>query len=395
MKKRVLCLVMVFAMLLPTLIVPAGAYSTSMPQGIQLFVGPRNAYGGTTTYEEYTDADIEKLVGACSEFIMNCINGPINYDINGNAIITTSILNNMNESYVFSGTNKNTLVDTYSDMLSNYSSNAKTYCNLKVLADAQIELAKRLIAEDSSVSIWFCFPFIAYFPCALEYVDPFTEYANYIKSEMTSSKWRNNVRGFYWSTESIGWSAAFTSSASNNFGNPHVMLMDAMGDLVKGTYGKEFMWMPYTTTTAGVGLDKNDVRMGYVANKTTIFDYILLQPGYYWDTGKLECLRRVTASATNNKVYFYNSNYSYTSSNVVGGSKVSGAADIGVVMEISNEIVNGSSSHAASFYNDTYYEYTLKYNSLKTSIPIVFYAGAEPSLMQTTVFNYVKSFLNY
>ena len=31
-------------------------------------------------------------------------------------------------------------------------------------------------------------------------------------------------------------------------------------------------------------LDKNDVRMGYVANKTTIFDYILLQPGYYWDT---------------------------------------------------------------------------------------------------------------
>ena len=83
------------------------------------------------------------------------------------------------------------------------------------------------------------------------------------------------------------------------------------------------------------------------------------------------------------------------SANVVGGSKVSGAADIGVVMEISDEIVYGSSSHDASFYNDTYYEYTLKYNSLKTRVPIVFYAGAAGSLMEPTVFNYVKNFLNY
>lgn len=395
MKKRVLCLVMVFAMLLPTLVVSANAYSTSMPQGIQLFTGPKDPYGGTETYKEYTDADIGKLVGICSEFIINCINGPINYDLDGNAIITTDILNNMNPSYVFSGTTKASLINTYSDMLSDYSNGAKTYANLKVLADAQIELANRLIAENSSVSIWFSFPFVAYFPCALEYVDPFTDYANYIKNGMATRKWNNNVRGFYWATESIGWSAAFTSAASNNFGNPHVMLMDTMSDLIKGTYGKEFMWMPYTTTTAGVGLDKNDVRMGYVANKTTIFDYILLQPGYYWDTEKLECLRRVTASATNNKVYFYSANKTYPNSNVVGGSKVSGAADIGVVMEISDEIVYGSSSHDASFYNDTYYEYTLKYNSLKTRVPIVFYAGAAGSLMEPTVFNYVKNFLNY
>lgn len=226
MKKRVLCLVMVFAMLLPTLVVSANAYSTSMPQGIQLFTGPKDPYGGTETYKEYTDADIEKLVGICSEFIINCINGPINYDLDGNAIITTDILNNMNPSYVFSGTTKASLVNTYSSMLSDYSNGAKTYANLKVLADAQIELANRLIAEDPSVSIWFSFPFITYFPCALEYVDPFTDYANYIKNEMATRKWNNNVRGFYWSTESIGWSAAFTSAASNNFGNPHVMLMD-------------------------------------------------------------------------------------------------------------------------------------------------------------------------
>ena len=80
-----------------------------------------------------------------------------------------------------------------------------------------------------------------------------------------------NMRGFYWATEEIGWSATFTSSSANNFGNPHVMLMDAMSDLVKGSYGKEFLWMPYMEMIPGVGLDKNDVRVGYVANRSTIF----------------------------------------------------------------------------------------------------------------------------
>ena len=396
MKKRVLCLVLVFVMLLPTMIVPASAYSTGMPQGIQLYVGPRSAYGGSTMYEEYTNDDIAELVGASSEFVMNCINAPINYDLDGNAIITDDILSRMNESYVFHGTSKSALVTSYGNMLDDYASSAATYCNLQVLADAQVELAQRLISEDSSVSIWFCFPVIAYFPCALEYEDAFTDYVNYIKNEMTSSTWRNNVRGFYWATETVGWSATFTSNASSNFGNPHVMLMDAMGDLVKGTYGKEFMWMPYTTTTAGVGLDKNDVRMGYVANRSTIFDYVLLQPGYYWDTNDVECLRRVAASATNNKVYNYSASSSYTNSTVVGGGKVSGAADIGVVMEIDDKIVNGSEEHAASYYNNTYYEYTLKFGSIKSNVPIVFYAGAQPSLMNhTVVFNYVKNFLNY
>ena len=395
MKKRVLCLVLVFVMLLPTMIVPASAYSTGMPQGIQLYVGPRSAYGGSTMYEEYTDTDITKLVGASSEFIMNCINAPINYDLDGNAIITDSILNNMNTSYVASSTTKSALVTSYSGMLDDYASSAATYCNLQVLADAQVELAQRLISEDSSVSIWFCFPVIAYFPCALEYEDAFTDYVNYIKNEMTTSTWRNNVRGFYWATETVGWSATFTSNASSNFGNPHVMLMDAMGDLVKGTYGKEFMWMPYTTTTAGVGLDKNDVRMGYVANRSTIFDYVLLQPGYYWDTADVECLRRVAASATNNKVYNYSSSYSYTNSIVVGGSKISGAADIGVVMEVDSRIVNGEGSKTASVFNNNYYEYILKFDSIKEDVPIVFYSGARPSLMNNTVFNYVKTFLNY
>lgn len=92
-----------------------------------------------------------------------------------------------------------------------------------------------------------------------------------------------------------------------------------------------------------------------------------------------------------NKVYNDNANSATTAyTSVVGGSKVSGAADIGVVMEITDAIAGSDSS-----YNDRYYEYTLKFGSIKTRIPVVFYAGAQPSLMNDTVFNYVKNFLNY
>lgn len=397
MKKRLFCLVFVFVMLLPTILIPANAYSTGMPQGIQLFAGPRSPYGDSTaTYETYTNSDITKLLSASNEFVINCINGPFNYDIDGKQIISESTINNMDTSYIFSGADLDSLIDSYSGILAKYTGRASTICNLKVLADAQVELAERIIDADSSATIWFSFPFIGFYPCALEYEEPFTDYANYIKSQMSTSDWNQNVRGFYWATEEIGWSATFTSSSANNFGNPHVMLMDAMSDLVKGSYGKEFLWMPYMEMIPGVGLDKNDVRVGYVANRSTIFDYILLQPGYYFHGNeKLECLRRATACATNNKVYFYSASSSYTNSNVVGGSKVSGAADIGVVMEISDTIVYGDKDHPASFYNDNYYECTVKFNPIKSKVPIIFYGGARDSLMQTTVYNYINNFLDY
>lgn len=407
MKKRVLCLVLVFVMLLPTMIVPASAYSTGMPQGIQLFVGPRNAYEDERDYEEYTDDDLAELVDISNEFIMNCINAPLNYDMDGAAIITEAVIAQMAPAgentpagiynqYVFHGASASSLMTSYSTQIENYDESASTACSLKALADAQIELAERLIDAKSSVSIWFCFPVINFWPCALAYENAFEEYVQYFEEQMISREWTNNVRGFYWATETIGWSGTFNTSTASNFNNPHVMLMDAMGDLVKGTYGKEFMWMPYTTTTAGVGVDKNDVRMGYVANRSTIFDYVLLQPGYFTNGSEyLECLRRVTASATNNKVYNYSSSYSYTNSTVVGGSKISGAADIGVVMEVDSRIVNGEGSKTASFFNNNYYEYILKFDSIKEDVPIVFYSGARPSLMNNTVFNYVKNFLNY
>lgn len=402
MKKRVLCLVLVVVMLLPTMIVPASAYSTDLPQGVQLYVGHKSVKYDTMLYADYSDDDIEDLLTVCDEFVMNCINKPFNYDLNGNAIITTSDINSISSVNISSNATVSNLKTSYNDILaSDYLSNdGSSNCNLKYLADAQIDLANRIINQKSSATIWFCFPLIGFFPCALEYQDAFEEYAAYIKSQMSNTRWANNVRGFYWATENVGWSGKFNapSSSSNpsseNFGNPHVKLMIAMANLVKGSYGKEFLWMPYTSVTSNTALTQNDIRMGYVANKTTIFDYILLQPGYYTHGNDyVEPLRRVAASATNNKVYCPSTTTSYTQ--VVGNSKVSGAAKIGVVMEIDDKIVNGGTENPASFYNNTYYEYTLKFNPIKANVPVIFYAGARDSIKNGIVFNYVKNFLNY
>lgn len=45
------------------------------------------------------------------------------------------------------------------------------------------------------------------------------------------------------------------------------------------SYDKNFLWIPYSSDTNG-GIYKN---LGYVANKTDIFDTILIQPSYFFD----------------------------------------------------------------------------------------------------------------
>lgn len=46
--------------------------------------------------------------------------------------------------YVF-GTDGNSLIESFRTQISSYQASAKTACSLKALADAPIELAKRLI----------------------------------------------------------------------------------------------------------------------------------------------------------------------------------------------------------------------------------------------------------
>lgn len=193
-----------------------------------------------------------------------------------------------------------------------------------------------------------------------------------------------NVRGFYWGTEAVtSYYTKFDEGAAGNYyNNRMIQLMADIGNLVHNN-NKQFMWIPYNTKDTQTSSLYTFIRAGYVANKTNIFDYVIIQPGYYQNSDMLNQLDYVKKSAQNNK--FYNN-----SGGVVGGTKTS-STKIGAEMEIDSKIA-GSDWKG---YNDRYYEYTLRFKPLRGSTPFAFYAGDRDSLMNNTVLNYVTAFLNY
>lgn len=159
--------------------------------------------------------------------------------------------------------------------------------------------------------------------------------------------------------------------------------MADIGNLVHNN-NKQFMWIPYNTKDTETSSLYTFIRAGYVANKTNIFDYVTIQPGYYQNSDMSNQLNYVKKSAQDNK--FYNN-----SGGVVGGTKTS-STKIGAEMEIDSKIAGGSNWQG---YNDRYYEYTVRFKPLRGSTPFTFYAGDRDSLMNSTVLYYVTDFLNY
>lgn len=249
---------------------------------------------------------------------------------------------------------------------------------------AQVALAKQIISKEPNATIWFSFPMVTFQACAQYYKEPFTYMFNQIKSQIGTTAWNKNVRGFYWGTEAVtSYYTKFDEGAAGNYyNNRMIQLMADIGNLVHNN-NKQFMWIPYNTKDTQTSSLYTFIRAGYVANKTNIFDYVIIQPGYYQNSDMLNQLDYVKKSAQNNK--FYNN-----SGGVVGGTKTS-STKIGAEMEIDSKIA-GSDWKG---YNDRYYEYTLRFKPLRGSTPFAFYAGDRDSLMNNTVLNYVTAFLNY
>lgn len=382
-KKRIIGLVLAASIIIPTFLVfPVSAYSTSLPKGIQLYTGWRNN-DISSPYEAYTNQDILSLSAFTTDFVINSGTSRFSYYNSTTPIVTFAEINAipLSDTNVGSAANLASLKTQYI----NYLNATSPSINLVAQANQEVALAVQIIQQVPNATIWFCFPQIYYHPLSLNYQTPFTNYAAYLKSSLdaySTSYWTNNIRGFYYATEEIGsYSTAFDVGLSN-FGNKQVALMSALSTLVRTTYGKQFLWMPYMGTDTGTSVtSSNFMRVGYVANKTSIFNYVLLQPNYYFDANADPIpLRRVQTSAINNKVYNY-------AGNVIGSTKT-GTSTIGVVMEIDSNVTSFD-------YNARYYEYTLKYGSIKSTVPIIFYAGARNSTMNSSVFYYVSTFLNY
>jgi len=388
---------------------------SSTPQGLLLYVG-YDSRSGKYLYTEYTDDDLDTLTSYIDEFVILSGNTPYNYDISGTQIITEDKINNLSADlvnnaadlesikadykYLLTGDESDTSVASdltienpkesgfspYVSLLFNHldpnmykdgefsvesamaESAISTKLTLSALAKSVENLVKNIVAANSNAVIWLPFPLIEFPSLAEEYVTPFTKYMNKLKSDLDTSIWKKNIRGFYWCTEAVVqyYTPFDYTAASDNFNNPMVKAMSSMGNKVSNL-GKQMLWIPYYDNYNAETLQ----RLGYTVNRTTIFDYVMLQSGYYFYSDKAVNIYCIQKCIEEDAVY------SPDKTTLYGGSKATGAATVSYEMEIDDRV-------SQQAYNDRYYGYTSEFSSYKT-YPFMFYAGDRSSTMNSYV----------
>ena len=281
--KKLLTMLLVGIMSSVLLVTPAAAYSSSeMPNALLLYVGT-NSNHFWDPYPAFSNNDLDKILDATQEFVIINSNATYNYyQKNGT---TTQIVSNSSINAIQSSDIQfpNTLANIKEDYLGLLSS-AGSYpsVTLDKSVSAQVELAKQIISREPNATIWFSFPTVTFQACAQHYKEPFTYMFNQIKSQIGTTAWNKNVRGFYWGTEAVtSYYTKFDEGAPGNYyNNRMIQLMADIGNLVHNN-NKQFMWIPYNTKDTETSSLYTFIRAGYVANKTNIFDYVTIQPGYY------------------------------------------------------------------------------------------------------------------
>ena len=142
-------------------------------------------------------------------------------------------------------------------------------------------------------------------------------------------------------------------TASNPTAHPQVAMLNTIASYVHNTLGKKTLWIPYY----GRGGNWNNTiySIGVLANKTNIFDYVIMQPSYYFNPGtsngvdvNVDNLYAVRESITLNKVVGRPSAYS-----VVTGNKTSNTK-IGAEMEMDMHYTESGCSTRFAKYMDCF-----------------------------------------
>ncbi|MDZ5610710.1 hypothetical protein U2I54_27895 [Bacillus pseudomycoides] len=176
--------------------------------------------------------------------------------------------------------------------------------------------------------------------------------------------------------------------------NKTVKLANDLSYYVKNSLSKryDFIWAPAYSNAEAIAADTIK-RVGFVANRTNIFDEVLLQPNYYFnETGTanqapVSNLQGVKYSIQKQQVTFRDGNPALT--------KLSNnTTRIGVQMEIDGKISWGDPSHnlTASVFQNRYQEYANTLKPFVGSYPISFYAADKNHIFNTNVLNSINQF---
>ncbi len=341
-------------------------------------------WGSTSTeYSRFTDSDLKKLADIGVDEVCISFGAPImTYIPQGE----TEPVEIVSQEDVLSITKD--LVDTYDELgvLSLHTAFSEKLKErdqglvMNQFAEYALELAERLVEVNPDIELWYFFPEVLISTLAEKYIDPLLEYYDIMKNGTAPEVWEKNVQGFYWGTEDIPCApySKFDTENEVDFNNAMVKAMKACSDKVHDD-GKLTFWCPYYRSTSTID---TATAIGYVANRTDIFDYVILQPNHLFADNLEYNLDLLRNAALQNAVLDHRGK-------VVGGEKISSTM-IGPEMEMEANLFNGKDGEEMVA---RYKDYVNAYKDLRGEYSMAYYCGERNSMMSYNVFGFLKEFL--
>jgi len=239
----------------------------------------------------------------------------------------------------------------------NYGSNAEGY--VANLTPLMVRCINQLTAKRSNAKIWIGTPGISslnYNTLSGNSLDPIVSYINSVRTSVGETVWSNNIRGVYMNCESIYGDLG----EENIFANPTVKLMSDLSTAIRTNMKKEFLWIPYY----GYGVNSDQIirKIAFVTCDQTIFDYVVIQPHYYFDGNYESNLYGIRSSIIKRTICMNNGK--------IVRPKLS-TTIIGAEMELDWHIVAPS---AYTEYVNRYKGYVNSFGDmLITNVPLIFY----------------------
>jgi len=360
----------------PTNTVTQPQSAHNLKNGMLLYIGYSGGPTSAFPYPSFSKSDIETLLDAgVTDFILIPF-GQYNFLKAGDtssAILSHSDINGITQSQIGSSSSADLAVikEEYSnrmDLIMNGSARG-----LDFLVDEYIKNMNTVLSANSKAKIWFSFPDIDVLPLSDRYSAVYEQHIyKALKSKISATVWKENIAGFYYACEGIvQWYTPFNTNNTTDFNNAIVKNMRYLSNVVHAD-GKRFMWIPYYRSSAS---HSGAERIGHVANKTDIFDYVIMQPNYYFNEKEAPWMPLVKASLDSGAVVNYNKY-------VVGGTKTSKTI---VTAELEIDARVSQSSFKARY--DTYVS---NFKPFVGKLPFVYYAGARDDLMSPEVLQCVR-----
>ena len=369
MKKRILSLILCLCILVGICVLPVtasasttdvyeGTSTADMNHGVLLYTG-YNGYSGKK-YTSITDDGIDALLQATDEVLLIPIVVYNRYiDANGveHQIISEDVINSMTADMINS---PSYLSSVKSEYLNRASSIIK--CNYYMedyVADAAAT-TKRLVEANPNVKVWLSVTSAEGFHALTHLFAPaWVDLVDDLKEAVGEEIWAKNVMGIYYATEDIvtyQYTKFNSSAVDNDFDSPIVYAMHKVSDAVHA-YGKKMLWIPYYHPNNSYTAPQ----LGYVVNQTNIFDTVILQPSYYFNSEYYNGLSVISKCVEKQAIV-------NSSGSIIGGKKTSNTV-IGFEMEIDDKYYTDSS------YKARYDAYVSAFGKYVGKYPTAYYAS--------------------